>query len=348
MTNPIRTSLLTAALLQTLATAQQPSCSSTLTADYAAPSMAEGYVARLVANNLTSPRGIKFDKSGALLVVEEGVGITALNFDDPEDGCVSTTSRRLVVDEPSLNHGIEVSEDGAVLYASSGEALWSWECDGIAPTEHELMPTELVNNMGGSDHTSRTLLLSKSAPGLMVINRGSFSNLDMQAVSVESGVSQIKAFNITNSTEPYDFVTEGLLLGWGLRNDVGIAEEPTTGGIYSVENSADRVNRSGEDIHENNPAEKLNFLGYLNGTQSPNQDRNFGYPTCFAAPQPTSVPSFTAGVGSQFAIDLPNTATPLNDPACSPSLIQPPPASPSKPTPRRSPSCSTPPAPPPG
>lgn len=131
MTTTIRTSLLTAALLQVLATAQQPSCSPTLTANYAAPSMAEGYVARLVANNLTSPRGIKFDTSGALLVVEEGVGITALNFDDSGDDCVTTTSRKLVVDEPTLNHGIEMSEDGSILYASSGESLWSWQYSGM-------------------------------------------------------------------------------------------------------------------------------------------------------------------------------------------------------------------------
>ena len=131
MTNTIRTSLLTAALLQTFATAQQSSCSSTLTSSYAAPSMADGYVARLVANNLTSPRGIKFDNSGALLVVEEGVGISALDFEDSGNDCVSVMRRKLVVDEPSLNHGIEMSEDGETLYASSGEALWRWGYDGM-------------------------------------------------------------------------------------------------------------------------------------------------------------------------------------------------------------------------
>lgn len=79
----------------------------------------------------------------------------------------------------------------------------------------------------------------------MVINRGSFSNFDSQALDITTGVSQIKAFNISNVTDtPYQFNSSGLMLGWGLRNNVGIAEEPVTGGIYSVENSADQVTRA--------------------------------------------------------------------------------------------------------
>lgn len=102
----------------------------------------------------------------------------------------------------------------------------------------------LVTGMAGSDHTTRTLKLSKWAPGMMLINRGSNQNIDPIAASMASGHSQVKAFNISNATEPYDFDTDGLMLGWGLRNDVGIDEEPTTGRIYSVENSVDQITRS--------------------------------------------------------------------------------------------------------
>lgn len=80
---------------------------------------------------------------------------------------------------------------------------------------------------------------------MILINRGSFSNFDPLALDITTGVSQIKAFNISNATDTaYNFTTSGLILGWGLRNNVGIAEDPITGGIYSVENSADQVNRS--------------------------------------------------------------------------------------------------------
>lgn len=158
--------------------------------------------------------------------------------------------------------------------------------------------------MSGSDHSTRTLLLSRLVPGMMVVSKGSLSNIDMLATDRTTGSSQVKAFNLTNSTSPYDYNSDGLLLGWGLRNEVGIAEHPESGGIWGVENSADQMTRMGVDIHVDNPAEKLNFLGYLNGTQSPNQGGNFGYPWCFAAWEVDDIPdNGDLSVGSQFAID---------------------------------------------
>ncbi|KAI5369238.1 putative soluble quinoprotein glucose/sorbosone dehydrogenase [Septoria linicola] len=303
---------LAASVLCTLATAQStttpPSsaaqCSSTLTASYAAPSLAPGYRAQIIANGLTNPRGIKFDNQGALLVVQQGVGISAHTIADAGNDCLSVSGMKMVVENEDLNHGIEISGDGRTLYSSSSESLLAWDYDANDMTTTS-DSRELVNGMDGSDHTSRTLLLSRSAPGMILINRGSFSNFDPLALDITTGVSQIKAFNVSNATDTaYNFTTSGLMLGWGLRNNVGIAEDPITGGIYSVENSADQVNRSNTDIHQNNPAEKLNFLGYLNGTQSPNQGRNFGYPQCFAAWQPSSVPDFSGQVGEQFAVDF--------------------------------------------
>ena len=35
-------------------------------------------------------------------------------------------------------------------------------------------------------------------------------------------------------SDGYSFAHDGLRLGWGLRNSVGVAEHPQTGGIYSV------------------------------------------------------------------------------------------------------------------
>lgn len=78
-------------------------CSHSLTASYPAPSVAPGYVARLVANNLTDPRGIKFDSMGKLLVVEAGSGITALSLTDAGEDCISVSSRHTVVNDTSVN-----------------------------------------------------------------------------------------------------------------------------------------------------------------------------------------------------------------------------------------------------
>lgn len=59
--------------------------------------------------------------------------------------------------------------------------------------------------------------------------------MDFGAAQLDSGISQIRAFDIGNlpSGRPYDYPSEGRLMGWGLRNSVGVAEHPVTGGIYS-------------------------------------------------------------------------------------------------------------------
>ena len=76
----------------------------------------------------------------------------------------------------------------------------------------------LVTNMTNDDHTTRTLLVPKHVDGLLIIARGSTSNIDPEAQDLGSGHSQIRAFNITNQTSVYQYTTEGLRLGWGLRN----------------------------------------------------------------------------------------------------------------------------------
>lgn len=76
----------------------------------------------------------------------------------------------------------------------------------------------------------------------------------------------IKAFNVSRINEkPYNFTNDGVLLGWGLRNSVGVGEDQL-GGLWSVENSVDQLMR--EEIHAqvDNPAEELNWHGYLNQT----------------------------------------------------------------------------------
>ena len=188
--------------------------------------------------------------------------------------------------------------------------------------------------MTTSDHTTRTLLLSRAAPGTLVVTKGSTSNIDFEAEMLSTGHSTVKAFDVggdvgrTRDLEPaLDYNSEGRLLGWGLRNEVGIAEEPVNYGVYGVENSADELVRAGVDIHKDNPAEELNFLGYLNakrtapgGVQSRNQGKNFGYPRCFTAWDPSALPKFGKPVGTQFSLEQNSTQ---NDTACASNYIAP-------------------------
>jgi glucose/arabinose dehydrogenase len=229
------------------------------------PSIASGYSMQVVATGLSKPRGIMLDQAGNLLVVEQGRGVISAHTLKDNKGCVSiasssdvTPSMNVSVSAASfisllmcvqLNHGIEMSTDGKTLYASTSEEVFSWTYNQQARTVSN--NRTLVNNMAGSDHTTRTLLLSRKSPGTLVVTRGSTSNIDFDAASLNSGHSQIRAFDIGNQAAAVrDFNTAGTRLGWGLRNDVGIAEHPNSGGIYSVENSADQLTRMGVDIHE--------------------------------------------------------------------------------------------------
>lgn len=144
-----------------------------------------------------------------------------------------------------------------MLFASTSEAAYSWDYDAAQSSVSESNRT-LVTNMNNSDHTTRTLLLSQKADGLLVVSRGSASNLDAEAEVLSSGRGHVRAFNVQNVSDTgYDFNTDGLRLGWGLRNSVGLAEHPDTGGIYSVENSGDEIMREGKDVHQDNPGEEM-------------------------------------------------------------------------------------------
>ncbi len=162
------------------------------------------------------------------------------------------------------------------------------------------------------------MLLSRKQPGLLLVSCGSTENIDPKAAQESSGISQIRAFNISNMTDSttYDYATEGTMLGWGLRNSVGVAEEPKTGNVYSVENSADQIQRAGTDIHQDNPGEEMNFHGTLASNDTAgNHGGNFGYPDCFAVWGTSNFPNLgSMKTGSQFSLDQNDT---VNDDVCS-------------------------------
>ncbi|KAL8712287.1 MAG: hypothetical protein Q9220_003438 [cf. Caloplaca sp. 1 TL-2023] len=256
-----------------------------------------------------------FDTAGNLMVVESGAGVTNLALQDDGGTCLTVKSRKSVIKNSGLNHGLALSQDGKTLYASTPEAAYSWSYDSTQSSVGDTNKT-LVSKMTNDDHTTRTLLLSQKVDGMLLVSRGSTSNVDAEAEVLSSGHSHIKAFNINNvSDNGYDFNNDGLLLGWGLRNSVGVVEHPDTGGIYSVENSVDELMRLGKDVHQDNPGEEMNFHGYLNGTEYKPQGSNYGYPSCFSAWLPEDLPeNSNVKVGTQFAIG--NQDSGINDTFC--------------------------------
>ncbi|KAI4280397.1 MAG: hypothetical protein L6R38_004492 [Xanthoria sp. 2 TBL-2021] len=269
----------------------------------------------LVATGLTKPRSVAFDTAGNLMVVESGAGVSKLALQDDGGTCLSVRERTVVIQNSELNHGLALSRDGSTLYASTPEAVYSWSYD---PTQSTVSGNNrtLIDNMDNDGHTTRTLLLSDKINGTLVVSRGSSSNVDLDAVRMSSGHCQLKAFDINDVGDTaYDFNEDGVLLGWGLRNSVGVVEHPDTGGIYSVENSVDEIMREGEDVQQDNPGEEMNFHGYLNGTENAPQGSNYGYPYCFSAWAPEDLPqNENIKIGTQFAMGEQNNT--INDTFC--------------------------------
>lgn len=173
--------------------------------------------------------------------------------------------------------------------------------------------------MNSDNQVTRTLLISRTQPDMLIVSRGSDESREASIIS--SGLGQIKAFNMSNvsPSQPHNFDTAGNLLGWGLFNAVGIGEHPGTGGIFSVDNGADDVTRNGVDVHQSNPGDELNYHGIVNGSTS--LTTNYGFPYCYATWN-TSIPEAPAHlkVGEQFSV-VDNTT--LNDTTCQNEYISP-------------------------
>lgn len=284
-------------------------CPGALQPTYPAPVLSQGWTAQLIANGVRSARGLVFDSSGALLVAQANTGITRITFTESgnclsvaskttlatkTDVCKSPTPSSLpppqarVFCDPNhfqLTHGIALNANGTTLYASSAEAVFAWAYNPSTGTVSG-SPTTIISGMNNADHVSRTLTFSKKQPNQLIVSRGSNDNLDMGTKDIKNGRSMIKVFDLSalTSGKVYNYANDGRVLGWGLRNDVGVAEHPTTGGIWSVENSVDMLTRNGVDIHTDNPGEELNYLGALSDPV-PATPPNFGYPDVSIGPR---------------------------------------------------------------
>ena len=125
---------------------------------------------------------------------------------------------------------------------SSSDVVYSYKYD--ARTRTASSPTVLVKGMHNPGHTTRTLFISPSRPNHRVVAVGSNGNIDLTAATVDdkgkpkngvTGTAQIRVFDLKKVKKveggvPY---TEGGVLGYGLRNDVGIAED-RVGTVFSI------------------------------------------------------------------------------------------------------------------
>ncbi|KAF2118602.1 hypothetical protein BDV96DRAFT_643841 [Lophiotrema nucula] len=277
--------------------------------------LASGWTATKILGGLTNPRSIEFDPAGNMLIVQSGKGITLHGM--TADGCVS--SSKTLVSLNSLNHGLALSKDGKTLYASSMTQVYSWPYDATAGTVGT-RTTIITGMVNGGSHLTRTLAIHPTNPNLLVVSHGSNANLDAGAGSASTGRAIIKVFDLSAvPSSGYTYASSGYTAGYGQRNEVGITFDKNNM-LWGVENSGDdfkrTVNGQSKDIHQNNPAEKLHYIGDVT---KPNNNW-YGYPTCFTVWQPSDFTDKTFKVGDWF-VQAPNTS--FTDDTCNTKAVAP-------------------------
>ena len=124
------------------------------------------------------------------------------------------------------NHGIALSADGKTLFTSNLASVTAYPYDAAAGTvgTGRVIVTGMSNT---GTHPTRAIAVSKVNPDTIMVARGSNGNIDTATTEQSSGRSMIKTFSISGSNQQY--TTGGEVLGWGLRNIVGLTEDPFGG-----------------------------------------------------------------------------------------------------------------------
>ncbi|KAF2196480.1 cellulose binding iron reductase-like protein [Delitschia confertaspora ATCC 74209] len=266
--------------------------------------LASGWKATKVLGGLTSPRQIVFDTKGNMLVVQAGKGIS-YHVMTPE-GCVSST--KMLISQNNLNHGIALSVDGKTLYASSMTQAYSWPYNVDAGTLGT-RSTIITGMYNGGSHLTRTLAIAPHQPNILLVSHGSNDNWDYATGNPKTGRSVVRAFDVSKvPSAGYNYVNDGYLMGYGMRNEVGICFDANNM-LWGVENSGDNFQRTPlnggakKDIHQNNPGEKLHYIGDVT---KPNNNW-YGYPTCFAVWNPSDFTDAKFQIGDHFVVSPNNT-----------------------------------------
>lgn len=232
------------------------------------------------------------------------------------DGCIA--SSKVLINNTELNHGIEFTPNGKTLLVSSMTTVWKYDYD--AATQTVSNGQVIIKDMFDGGHPSRTLLVPPQTPHLVAVQLGSETNLELETYDKFYGRAVVKMFNLDVSPAGgWDWVTQGMLFGYGLRNDVALIADGDNN-VWSIENSADNLERvvgnSTVDVHINNPAEEMNFLG---DPRQPNTNW-YGYPYCFTVGDPSVFTDKTFTIGEQF-VQAPNAT--MNDTTCALEAVPP-------------------------
>lgn len=102
MLHPLSIWALATALLGVTLAQDVTTCPTILTPSYNMPVVGSGWTAQIIANGLTKPRGIVFDANGALLLVQQGVGILRMTFVDNGGTCLVLHETTTLVEDDDV------------------------------------------------------------------------------------------------------------------------------------------------------------------------------------------------------------------------------------------------------
>jgi len=194
-----------------------------------------------------------------VLVVEQTTGRVTVIYQN--NGLQKATLAQVA----GLNHALVVHE--GYLYASTSTNVYRWKYN-VGDRSNLGTGQIVINNVPCCHHVTRSLAFDNRAQ--LYVQSGSGSNVDP-----DSTHARINRFNITGATFPIAW-SKGSLFADGLRNEVGIGWDHQ-GRLFGVENGVDDLYRAdlGGDIHNDNPAEELNYFPEPGG-------KFYGYPYCWS------------------------------------------------------------------
>lgn len=225
------------------------------------PKVGQGYRISAIATGLRSPRHIVVDTAGNLLVAEAGAGTVRRLVLTENNGNVCVRSSSSITPAQSVsflivqqggkhrkgtgrklrgivvhaggqtNHGIALSADGKTLFTSNLNNVYAFPYN--AETGAVGTSKTIITGMSNTGtHPTRAIYASKASPDTILVARGSNNNIDTTTTQQSTGRSIIKTFSISaTSSSPAQYASQGQVLGWGLRNIVGMGEHPGDGGV---------------------------------------------------------------------------------------------------------------------
>jgi len=205
-----------------------------------------GFVAKVYARGLSGPRFLAFGTDGRLYVAESGanriVALAARNADGEAD------SVTVFADQLPTPHSV-VWHDGSLYVGVPTGVVELKDSDRDGKSDSRRV---LIDDYPTEGHSTRTVVFL--ADGRMLVSVGSSCNVCDEEDKRRAG---IVAYDGPTATGEKVFAR-------GLRNAVGLAIEPRSGGLWATNNGRDWL---GDDL----PPETVNIV---------REGSDFGWPRC--------------------------------------------------------------------